>query len=146
MKNIFISLLLILSAVFCLSSCNKDSWKDGADLTYLSISYDNDGNSLPVFPKEGKAITRAVAINQGSINRDIDWTVTVDNEPAWITVEKTTVTSNFVGTYGGDDREIENKGVIITVDANDTGNKRTAVIRFTVADGSSISTVVTQNK
>ena len=36
--------------------------------------------------------------------------------------------------------------ITITVKANSTGAKRTAVIRFTVADGSSISTILTQNK
>ena len=113
---------------------------------YDNITYDLDGNMLDPVPASGTTITKAVVVSQGSINRDIDWTVSVDNTPDWVSVEKTTKTTHFTGTYDGDDRDIEHKAVTINVKANTTGAKRTAVIRFTVADGSSISTTLTQNK
>lgn len=138
---IFAAALAVISA----ASCQKYEM-EGADYKSLSMSYDLDGNTLAVFPAAGKTVTKAVCINQGSIYRDIDWTVSVDNAPEWVSVEKTTVMTQFTGTYGGDDCEVEHKAVTITVKANETGAKRTAVIRFTVADGSSISTVLTQNK
>ena len=84
--------------------------------------------------------------NQGGIKRDVDWTVAVDNEADWLAVEKTTVTTQFTGTYGGDDREVLHKAITITVAPNTTDAKRSAVIRFTVADGSTISTMVNQSK
>lgn len=146
MKKIFEIAALALAGVLLLSSCQKNDWLGGADTTTLSMSYDLDGNTLPVIPAAGKTFTKAVVINQGSVNRDIDWTVTVDNEPSWVSVSKTTVETEFTGTYGGDDRTVQHKAVEIKVDPNDSGAKRSCVIRFTVADGSSISTVLTQSK
>ncbi len=112
----------------------------------LSMSYDLDGNVLPTVGAEGATITKAVVINQGSVNRDVDWTVSIDNAPTWVRVEKVTVINHFTGTYGGDDRDVELKGVKITVDPNTTGVKRAAVLRYVVEDGSSISTTLTQSK
>lgn len=133
------------SLIFSLCSCEKVEM-GGADTKSLTISYDLDGNALPTFSAAASSITKAVVINQGGVKRDVDWEVAVDNNPSWVRVEKATVTNHFTGTYGGDDRDIELKGVVISVDANATGAKRTAVIRFTVADGSSISTPLTQSK
>ena len=146
MKRIISSIIIAAAAILSFSSCHKDDWKQGADLKTLTISYDLAGNSLDAFPATGSTITKAVVVSQGAINRDIDWTVSVDNAPDWVSVEKTTMTTHFTGTYDGDDRDVEHKAVTITVKANATGAKRTAVIRFTVADGSSISTILTQNK
>ncbi|MCQ2139719.1 MAG: hypothetical protein MJZ09_05040 [Bacteroidales bacterium] len=145
MKKILSSLIIAASLVFTLTSCEKVEM-GGADLKTLSLSYDLDGNTLPTIPSEGQVITKAVVINQGGVNRDVEWEVSVDNAPSWVKVEKTTVQNHFNGTYGGDDCDITLKGVTITVDANDSGAKRSAVIRYTVADGSSISTMLTQSK
>lgn len=146
MKRILSSVIIAAAALLCFCSCQKDEWMDGADLKTLTISYGLDGNRLDPVPASGSTITKAVVVSQGAVNRDIDWTVSVDNEPEWVSVEKTTTTTQFIGTYAGDDRDVEHKAVIITVKANTSGAKRTAVIRFTVADGSSISTTLTQNK
>ena len=145
MKKILSIISVAALALLCLGSCNKYNL-DGADLKTLTISYGTDGNSLPAISASGELLTKVVVVNQGGVNRDIDWEVSVDNNPSWISVEKTSVTTQFTGTYAGDDVDVEHKAVNIDVQANDTGAKRTAVIRFTVADGSSISTVLTQNK
>ncbi len=127
------------------ASCDKVNL-DGADLKTLTISFDTDGNTLSSFPSIGDVVTKAVVINQGSVNHNVNWTVSVDNDPDWVSVMKTTKISHYVGTYGGDDRDVELQAVTITVDPNTTGAKRVAVLRFTVADGSSISTQLTQSK
>lgn len=146
MKRIISAIIIAAAALMSFSSCQKEDWMGGADYKTLTISYDLDGNKLDPFPAGGSSITKAVVVSQGAVNRDIDWTVSVDNNPDWVSVEKTTVTTHFTGTYDGDDRDVEHKAVTITVNANNTGAKRSAVIRFTVADGSSISTTLTQNK
>lgn len=146
MKRIISIILIAAAAVLSFSSCHKIEWEGGADLTTLSLSYDKDGNTLPAISAAGRTIERAVVINQGSIHHNVEWTVSVDNEPNWVSVEKIVVESSFSGTYEGDDRVVTLNGVKITVKPNGTGAKRTAVIRFTVQDGSSISTLLTQTK
>jgi len=136
---------VLLTCCGVATSCQKYDLS-GADIKTLTLTYDTEGNYLPAFSGQGSSVTKAVVINQGSVYRDIDWTVSVDGDPGWLHVEKTKVVTQFTGTYAGDNCEVEHKAVLITVDLNPTGAKRQAVIRFTVADGSSISTLVTQTK
>lgn len=126
-------------------SCSKTD-TEGADLSTLSLSYDKDGNTLPSFDAAGGEIEKSVVINQGGVKRDIDWTVSVDNAPSWISVTKTSVTRKFTGTYGGDEVTVTLRALKINVSPNTTGAKRVAVIRFKIADGGTISTLVNQNK
>ncbi|MCQ2116375.1 MAG: hypothetical protein MJZ07_09260 [Bacteroidales bacterium] len=145
MKKIFSILSLVLLSAFVLVSCNKYEM-GGADTKTLTLSYGTEGNVLPNFSHDGGFLAYPVVVNQGGINRDVEWTVSVDNNPSWITVDYLEQSTEFVGTYGGDDRTVMHKGVTISVDENTSGAKRTAVIRYTVADGSSICTIVTQSK
>ena len=145
MKKVLVIFAALALVCFSAASCQKVNL-DGADTKTLTISYDLDGNSIANFSAAGEEVIKAVVINQGGFKRDIDWTVAVDNAPDWIAVEKTTVTTKFTGTYGGDDADVIPKAVKITVQPNTSGVKRNDVIRFTVADGGSISTTVTQNK
>lgn len=145
MKKIISTIIIAALSILAISSCTKYEM-GGADTKTLSISFDRDGNSIAVFPAAGGFRTYSVVVNQGSVNRDIDWTVSVDNAPEWVTVDCTTVDSEFNGTYGGDDKTVTHKGISLIVDANESGAKRTAVLRFTVADGSSITATINQNK
>lgn len=145
MKKIISAIIIAALSCLAISSCNKYEM-GGADTKTLTISFDRDGNTIAAFPAEGGFRTYSVVVNQGSVNRDIDWTVTVDNDPDWVIVDNTTVETDFVGTYGGDDKTVTHKGISLIVDANATGAKRTAVLRFTVADGSSITATINQNK
>jgi hypothetical protein len=145
MKKIFSIMAAAALACASLASCDKVN-TDGADYKTLTITYGTDGNVLPTASADGAMITKAVVINQGGKYRDIDWTVSVDNDADWVTVSQTTVRTQYVGTYDGDDRVVIHKGVDIFVSPNETGEKRSAVIRFTVKDGSSIATVLNQSK
>ena len=59
-------------------------------------------------------------------------------------MEKTTVERTFTGTYGGDDATYTVDAVRVTVDANTTGAKRMANLRFTVSDQSSVIYTINQ--
>lgn len=133
------------AALLMTFSCNKYVM-DGADYKTLTISYGTSGNSIPSFAHEGGMFTSVVVVNQGGVNRDVNWVVSVDNAPDWVSVQAMEIDTEYVGTYGGDDREVTHKGVSIIVEENNSGAKRTAVVRYTVADGSSISTVISQAK
>ena len=145
MKRFFTILLCVSLCMLLPLSCSKTE-TEGADLWTLSLSYDTDGNTLPTFSSEGGEIEKSVVINQGGVKRDLDWTVSVDNAPSWISVTKTRITRTFKGTYGGDDATVTFKALKINVSKNDTGLKRVAVIRFRVADGGTVSTLVNQSK
>ena len=140
MKKIF---AIALAAVLCLGlfSCTKDGgFPDGADLTSLRISLTPDPGTIPVTGAEFEA---AVVVHQGP-NLDVPWQVSVDGDPSWVTVSKIRYKSQFTGTYSGDDVEVEKDGIACAVLPNSTGKKRSANIRFTVADGRSIIRTINQ--
>ena len=85
-----------------------------------------------------------VIVHQG-LSLNVDWTVSVDGDPAWISVSPKDVTTHFTGTYAGDDMDMVQKGIDCTVAANLTGKKRSANLRFTVANGTSIIYTITQS-
>ncbi len=130
-------LLLCLAGVAC--GCTKVS-TEGMDTTTLRISVTPEPGLIPA---AGTTFTSGVVINKG-MEFEVPWEVSVDFSPAWVHVEKTTKTSQFVGTYGGDDREYEVAAIQVTVDANDTGAKRMANLRFTTDGGGSIVYTINQ--
>lgn len=140
MKKIF---AIVTLAVLCLGavSCNKDIIPEGADTTTVRAALSPDPGSIPA----AGASFEAVAIVNEGLYMNVDWVVSVDNEPDWVRVNKVTLKTNFVGTYGGDDREVEQPGISCTVSPNTTGKKRTAVLRFTTNDGRSDVYILTQS-
>lgn len=141
-SNIFKSILLILSIAFAMVSCDNDINMDGADTTSLRVSL----TPVPAtVSAEGDTFTSAVVVNQGN-KMEVKWEVSVDNDPSWVTVKRTKVNSSFTGTYGGDTATYEVDAVEVSVAPNTTGAKRTANLRFTVADNSSVIYTISQAK
>lgn len=134
-------ILLILLSIACLFSCSE-KMPEGADMSTLRVAL----TPAPgLFNAEHNVHSCAVVVCRGA-EINVPWTVSVDNNPDWISVEEITYESSFSGTYEGDDRELSQKGVKITLEANQTDVKRTAYLRFTLSDGSSVSYAVVQNK
>lgn len=124
---------IIAAAALCLGlvSCNKDLIPDGADTTTVRVSVTPDPGTIPA---AGGSFEAVVVVNQG-LDLDVDWTVSVDGNPDWVSVSTKKITTHFVGTYAGDDQDVEQNGIACTVSANLTGKKRVAVIRFTTSNG-----------
>ena len=139
-KNIAIWALLLLCLWGTAVSCEKDVNLGAADTTSLRVSLTPAPGMIVA---AGETFTAAVVVNQG-MEFEVPWTVSVDHNPSWIKVEKTTLDKTFTGTYGGDEASYTVDGIKVTVSANDTGAKRMANLRFTVADNSSIIYTINQ--
>lgn len=140
MKKIFAT---ALAAVLCLGlfSCSKGTdFPDGSDMTTLRLSISPEPSAIPA---AGATFEAAVVVNQGPY-LDVAWEVSVDGKPDWVTVSKIRYTSNFTGTYNGDDAVVEQDGISCKISPNATGKKRTANLRFTVSDGRSIIRSINQ--
>ena len=140
MKKIFAFLLV---AVFCFGalSCNRDIVPDGADTLSVRVALTPDPG---IIPAAGTSFDAVAVVHQG-LNLNVDWTVSVDGDAAWVSVDKKKLSSSFTGTYGGDDREVEQDGISCTVAPNLSGKKRSVTIRFTTANGGSAVYMLNQS-
>lgn len=139
-KNIAIWALLLLCLVGTAVSCEKDPNFGAADTTSLRVSLTPAPGTIVA---SGETFTSAVVVNQG-MEFEVPWTVSVDHNPSWVSVETTTLDKTFTGTYGGDTATYQVKGIKVTVSPNTTGAKRTANLRFTVSDNSSVIYTINQ--
>ena len=112
MKKIF----AIFFAALCLSavSCDKNLVPDGADTNSLRMSLTPEPGNIPV---SGSGFEAVVIVHQG-LNLNVDWTVSVDGDPAWVSVSTKDITTHFTGTYAGDDADVVQKGIDCTVGQN----------------------------
>ena len=141
-KNIIKCALLIICLAGSATACNKDLNMGVADTTSLRVSLTPVPGTIPT---EGGSFTSAVVVNQG-MEFEVSWTVSVDFNPSWVSVENTTLDKTFTGTYAGDTATYTVKGIKVTIAPNTTGLKRTANLRFTVADNSSIIYTIEQSR
>lgn len=141
MKKI-VNILFVAAALLALAACNKDAYPDGADLSSLRIALTPDPGTISA---SGKTFEAVVIVAQGP-RTSVEWSASVDFEPDWITLSEKEISTEFVGTYGGDDRTLTQKGISVTVSPNTSGVKRSATLRFTTKDGGSISYTLNQNR
>lgn len=132
----------MLAAVFCfgLASCSKDVTVDGMDMTGVRISLSPAPGTIPAAGADFEAV---VIMHQGP-TLNVPWTVSIDGDIAWILLETKTITTHYVGTYAGDDKDVEQPGISCTVAPNLTGKKRSATLRFTSKNGASTIYVINQ--
>ena len=139
-KNIIKWTLLLLCLAGMAVACEKDLNTGAYDTTTLRVSLTPAPGTIVA---AGDSFTAAVVVNQG-MEFEVPWTVSVDHNPSWISVETTTLDKTFTGTYGGDEATYQVKGIKVTVAPNTSGAKRMANLRFTVADNSSIIYTINQ--
>lgn len=132
----------MLAGVFCIGtvSCTQNTIPDGADTMSVRIAVSPEPGSIPAAGTDFEAV---VIMHQGPA-LNVPWTVSVDGNPAWISVETKTITTHFVGTYNGDDQDVDQTGISCTVAPNLTGKKRSASLRFTAENGASTVYVINQ--
>lgn len=135
--KIFTLLLLALGLAAC-----QEKMPEGADLKTLRVALTP---APEVFSNLGGVAACAAIVHEGALLNQ-EWTVSVDNNPDWITVEKIDYDSSFTGTYEGDDKVVTVPGVRISVEPNTSSVKRTAYLRFSVADGGSITYLINQSR
>lgn len=141
MKKIF---AIVAVALACLGmvSCNENILPDGADTNSVRLSVSPEPGTIPAAGADFEAV---VIVHQG-VSLNVDWTVSVDGEPAWLSVSTKQITTSFTGTYAGDDTEVVQNGILCTVAPNLTGKRRSATLRFTVANGASAVYTINQSK
>lgn len=145
MKNIryiLTGVLAAMAALLSVASCSKEEWPDGADLNSLRVALSPNPGTIPA---AGKTFEAVVTVARGT-DTSVSWDAEVDFAPDWISISEITIDKDFTGTFDGDDTTVSQKGLKVIVNANGTGKKRTASIRFTVKDGSSVSYTLTQAK
>lgn len=137
-------LAIVAVALACLGmvSCNENILPDGADTNSVRLSVSPEPGTIPAAGADFEAV---VIVHQG-VSLNVDWTVSVDGEPAWLSVSTKQITTSFTGTYAGDDTEVVQNGILCTVAPNLTGKKRSATLRFTVANGASAVYTINQSK
>lgn len=137
-------LAIVAVALACLGmvSCNENILPDGADTNSVRLSVSPEPGTIPAAGADFEAV---VIVHQG-VSLNVDWTVSVDGEPAWLSVSTKQITTSFTGTYAGDDTEVVQNGIVCTVAPNLTGKKRSATLRFTVANGASAVYTINQSK
>lgn len=142
MKKV-LSILMTALAALAFASCDFDSYDpDMEDATSVRVGLCDDPGTLSA---EGCYFQSSVVVAQGK-DFDVDWTVSVDHNPYWIVVKKINIDEEFTGTYKDDDRIVTKSGIGVSVAPNSTGNKRTAYLRFTTGDGSSVVYKLTQSR
>ena len=127
---------MIAAAALCMVvlSCSKDGdFPDGADMSSIRVALTPDPG---VVPAAGAEFESVAIVHYGPLLNQ-PWTVSVDGDPAWVSISVKKITTQFVGTYAGDDVEVIQDGISCVVAPNLTGKKRNVNIRFTVADGAS---------
>lgn len=137
-------LAIVAVALACLGmvSCNENILPDGADTNSVRLSVSPEPGTIPAAGADFEAV---VIVHQG-VSLNVDWTVSVDGEPAWLSVSTKQITTSFTGTYAGDDTEVVQNGILCTVAPNLTGKRRSATLRFTVANGASAVYTINQSK
>ena len=132
----FLPVLFVLGMAV---ACDKDLNMDGADTTSLRVSV----TPAPgIISAAGTSFTAAVIVNQGQ-------KLKFPGRCPWTTIRhglrlRRQHWTEPYGTYGGDDASYTVAGIKVTVSPNNTGAKRMANLRFTVADNSSVIYTINQ--
>ena len=141
MKNIITKVAAVALLSFCFVACSEEE-PSGVDTQSLRLSL----TPVPeVISATGGSFESIVVVHQG-YTLDVEWDATVDFEPDWVSMSKIQLTGTFEGTYEGDDVSYVHDGIKVTVSPNQSGKHRSAALRFTVSDGSSIIYIITQSK
>lgn len=131
---------IITAAISAAVSCTKEIDPSEIDSgTRIALSVEPEQFTAEGKTESGKdSFVAAVTVVQGSAVNAISWDFQVVDSKKCATVERKTVTEQFIGTYEGDSREVTSDGIEITVKPN-TEYKRTFFVVITADDGTSES-------
>ena len=99
-------------------------------LSKSPVTFNSDGKT-----SEGEdSFTAVVTVFQGSKVNDLAWDCKFENSVAYAEVTKTDIQTEFIGTYEGDSRTVNEKGIELKVKANPE-YKRSFTLVIIASDG-----------
>lgn len=134
MKMKKLGLLALIPVIFagCETEVDPSDINSGTRITLSKspVTFNSDGKT-----SEGEdSFTAVVTVFQGSKVNDLTWDCTFENSVAYAEVTKTDIQTEFIGTYEGDSRTVNEKGIELKVKANPE-YKRSFTLVITASDG-----------
>lgn len=134
MKMKKLGLLALIPVIFagCETEVDPSDINSGTRITLSKspVTFNSDGKT-----SEGEdSFTAVVTVFQGSKVNDLTWDCTFENSVAYAEVTETDIQTEFIGTYEGDSRTVNEKGIELKVKANPE-YKRSFTLVITASDG-----------
>lgn len=134
MKMKKLGLLALIPVIFagCETEVDPSDINSGTRITLSKspVTFNSDGKT-----SEGEdSFTAVVTVFQGSKVNDLAWDCKFENSVAYAEVTKTDIQTEFTGTYEGDSRTVNEKGIELKVKANPE-YKRAFTLVITASDG-----------
>ena len=134
MKMKKLGLLALIPVIFagCETEVDPSDINSGTRITLSKspVTFNSDGKT-----SEGEdSFTAVVTVFQGSKVNDLAWDCKFENPVAYAEVTKTDIQTEFIGTYEGDSRTVNEKGIELKVKANPE-YKRSFTLVIIASDG-----------
>lgn len=134
MKMKKLGLLALIPVIFagCETEVDPSDINSGTRITLSKspVTFNSDGKT-----SEGEdSFTAVVTVFQGSKVNDLAWDCKIENSVAYAEVTKTDIQTEFIGTYEGDSRTVNEKGIELKVKANPE-YKRSFTLVIIASDG-----------
>lgn len=134
MKMKKLGLLALIPVIFagCETEVDPSDINSGTRITLSKspVTFNSDGKT-----SEGEdSFTAVVTVFQGSKVNDLAWDCKFENSVAYAEVAKTDIQTEFIGTYEGDSRTVNEKGIELKVKANPE-YKRSFTLVIIASDG-----------
>lgn len=134
MKMKKLGLLALIPVIFagCETEVDPSDINSGTRITLSKspVTFNSDGKT-----SEGEdSFTAVVTVFQGSKVNDLTWECTFENAVAYAEVTETDIQTEFIGTYEGDSRTVNEKGIELKVKANPE-YKRSFTLVIIASDG-----------
>ena len=135
MKMKKLGLLALIPVIFagCETEVDPSDINSGTRITLSKspVTFNSDGKT-----SEGEdSFTAVVTVFQGSKVNDLAWDCTFENPVTYAEVTETDIQTEFIGTYEGDSRTVNEKGIELKVKANPE-YKRSFTLVITASGGS----------
>lgn len=134
MKMKKLGLLALIPVIFagCETEVDPSDINSGTRITLSKspVTFNSEGKT-----SEGEdSFTAVVTVFQGSKVNDLAWDCKFENSVAYAEVAKTDIQTEFIGTYEGDSRTVNEKGIELKVKANPE-YKRSFTLVIIASDG-----------